>query len=128
VADRGYGSVLALALLFGAVLLMGTVVDIVRLVHEWRRADHIATVAAETGAGWVQPEPLYEGVVVIDDRAASEAALGVARTAGFSAEVVANATQVCVAVSATVEPRLGRLLGLVAHHPTVTACGSPRQG
>lgn len=127
-ADRGYGSVLVLALLLGVVLLMGTVVDIVRLVHEWRRVEQVATVAAETGAGWVEPDLLYDSVIIIDEPAATDAALGVVRAAGLSADIDTSGEEVCVAVASTVHPVLGRLLGHGAESVEVIACASPRQG
>ena len=51
--DRGYGSVLALALLLGGVLLVGVAIDVARVVVAWREASFVAHTSAETGAGWV---------------------------------------------------------------------------
>ena len=70
VDERGYGSVLALMLLFGGVLLIGVAVDVTRLIATWRETAHLAATAAETGAGWVRSEDLYLGQLVLDPDAA----------------------------------------------------------
>jgi hypothetical protein len=128
VADRGYASVLALALIFGGVLLLGVAVDIVRLASAWQEASHLAHVSAETGAGWVRSDSLYAGRLVVDDANAVHAAHQVAVGTGMEASVTATPTEVCVAVHARVEPGLSRLVGASGQSISARACASPHQG
>lgn len=127
-SERGYASVLALALLFGGVLLIGLASDVTRLIVNWRATSHLAHTAAETGAGWVQPAALYRGDVVIDVPAAETAALAVASGPGRLVQVDANPAEVCVTVEQIVSPGITRLVGGAPQIVKVTACASPRQG
>lgn len=128
VGDRGHGSVLALGMLFAGVLLLGVTSDVARLVAAWREASHVAHTAAETGAGWVQSAPLYEGSVVVDPLAAEFAALESARGDGRSVDVRATTGEVCVSVEQRVAVGISRLVGGLPQRVSVTACASPRQG
>lgn len=126
--ERGYGSVLALALLFGGVLLVGLASDVTRLIVTWRETSYFAHTAAETGAGWVEPGALYRGQLVIDIAAAEVAAVAVASGPGRSVAVDLNSEEVCVTVSQSVAPGITRLVGGVSKTVAVTACAAPRQG
>jgi hypothetical protein len=128
VGERGYGSVLALALLFGGVLLIGLAADVTRLVFVWRETSHLAHTAAETGAGWVRPADLYRGELVIDVVAAESSAVAVASGPGRSIRVDASTEEVCVTVTQSVSPGITRLVGGAAKSVGVAACASPRQG
>jgi len=128
VADRGYGAVLALAMMFGGVLLLGVAIDVARFVATWREAVHVAHTAAETGAGWVRPGDLYAGSLVIDPAPASQAARTVVDAAGMAATVSVTPRRLCVDVATSVEPRLGRLVGGLPQSVTATACAVPRKG
>lgn len=128
VGERGYGSVLALALLFGGVLLIGVAVDVTRLIVTWRETSHLAHIAAETGAGWVEPGALYRGELVVDIPAAEAAALAIASGPRRSVEVDANSEEVCVTVEQSVSPGITRLAGAAPKTVLVTACATPRQG
>ena len=126
--ERGYGSVLALALLFGGVLLIGLAADVTRLVFVWRETSHLAHTAAETGAGWVQAEDLYRGESVIDITAAESAAIAAASGPDRSVRVDASPEEVCVTVAQTVSPGITRLVGGASKEVGVTACARPKQG
>ena len=128
VGERGYGSVLALALLFGGVLLIGLAADVSRLLVTWRETSHLAHTAAETGAGWVEPGALYQGELVVDIAAAETAAMAIAAGPQRSVGVDANSEEVCVTVEQTVSPGITRLVGGVSKAVVVTACAAPRQG
>lgn len=127
-AERGYASVLALAMLLGSVLLIGLATDLARLVVAWRETSFLAHTAAESGAGWVEPQALYTGELIVDVPAAVDAAHAVASGPGLSVSTKANATQVCVTVQQSVAPGLTRLVGAGPQAVQVTACASPRQG
>lgn len=126
--ERGYGSVLALALIFGGVLLIGLATDVTRLVFVWRETSHIANTAAETGAGWVQPADLYRGDLVVDVAAAESSALAIASGPHRSVQVAANPDGVCVTVEQWVSPGITRLVGGTSKSVGVTACARPRRG
>ncbi len=128
VGERGYGSVLALALIFGGVLLIGLAVDVTRLIVTWRETSHLAHTAAETGAGWVEPEALYRGELVVDISAAEAAAVAIASGPQRSVRVDADEEEVCVTVEQMVSPGITRLVGAAPKTVLVTACASPRQG
>ena len=128
VGERGYGSVLALALIFGGVLLIGLAVDVTRLIVTWRETSHLAHTAAETGAGWVEPEALYRGELVVDISAAEAAALAIASGPQRSVRVDADEEEVCVTVEQSVSPGITRLVGAAPETVLVTACATPRQG
>lgn len=126
--ERGYGSVLALALLFGGVLLVGLASDVSRMVVTWREVSHLAHTAAETAAGWVDPGALYRGELVVDTEAAEAAAVGIASGPDRSVEVDANSEEVCVTVEQQVSPGITRLVGGASKTMAVTACAAPRRG
>jgi hypothetical protein len=128
VGERGYGSVLALALLFGGVLLIGLASDVTRLVFIWRETSHLAHTAAETGAGWVQSVDLYRGELVIDVAAAESIASAVASGPDRSVRVDASPEEVCVTVEQSVSPGITRLVGGASKAVGVTACARPKQG
>jgi hypothetical protein len=128
VGERGYASVLALGMLIGSVLLIGLATDVARLIVVWRETSHLAHTAAETGAGWVESQALYDGAQVIDVPAAISAAQAVAGGPGRSIATEADPTQICVTVQQTVSPGLTRLVGAGNQRTSVTACASPRQG
>ena len=128
VGERGYGSMLALALLFGGVLLVGLTTDVMRLVVTWREVSHRAHTAAETGAGWVEPEALYRDELVVDIAAAEAAAVAIASGPGRSVGVDANSEEVCVTVNQRVSPGITRLVGGASKTVSVTACAGPRRG
>lgn len=119
---------LALALLFGGVLLIGLTTDVTRLIVTWREVSHVAHTAAETGAGWVEPEALYRGELVVDVVAAEVAALEVASGPQRSVAVDANTHEVCVTVSQSVSPGITRLVGGSTKTVAVVACAAPRRG
>ena len=126
--ERGYASVLALGMLLGSVLLIGLAADVARLIVVWRETSYLAHTAAETAAGWVESQALYDGALVIDVPAAISAAHAVAGGPGRSITTEANPTQICVTVRRSVTPGLTRLVGAGAQQTVVTACASPRQG
>lgn len=128
VGERGYGSVLALALLMGGVLLIGLAVDVTRLIAIWRETSHLAHTAAETGAGWVEPGALYRGELVVDIPAAEDAAMAIASGPQRSVRVDADSQEVCVTVEQNVSPGITRLAGAAPKKVLVTACASPRRG
>lgn len=119
---------LALMLLLGGVLIIGLAVDVTRLIATWRETSHLAHTAAETGAGWVQSEPLYRGELSIDPISAETAAREVASGATRSVEVDAGLTLVCVTVHQEVAPGITRLAGAAPKAVSATACASPRRG
>ncbi len=126
--ERGYGSVLALALLMGGVLLIRLAVDVTRLIAIWRETSHLAHTAAETGAGWVEPGALYRGELVVDIPAAEDAAMAIASGPQRSVRVDADSQEVCVTVEQNVSPGITRLAGAAPKKVLVTACASPRRG
>ena len=126
--DRGYGSVLALALLFGGILLVGLAVDVARLVSAWQEASHVAHSAAEVGAGWVDPDGLYAGLLELDRPSAREAAERFIEATDLDGSVRIRDGRVCVSVSTRVRPGITRLVGAGAQRVEVTACAEPRQG
>ncbi len=126
--ERGYGSVLALMLLLGGVLVIGLAIDLTRLIATWRETAHLAHTAAETGAGWVEPGALYLGQLTIDEPAAATAARTVAAGPNRSVEVHSSPMTVCVTVRQEVAPGITRLTGAAPKTVSVTACASPRQG
>jgi hypothetical protein len=128
VDDRGYGSVFALALLFGGILLVGLAADVTRLVAVWQETSYVAHTSAEVGAGWVQSEPLYDGQLVLDTDAASAAATAFAAASGYQAVVAITGERVCVSVATDVAPGITRLVGVGLKPVAVTACAEPRQG
>lgn len=119
---------LSLALLFGGVLLVGLAADVTRLVVAWREVSFLAQTAAEAGAGWVQPDGLYRGEVIVDEEEAAAAAGAVAAGPGRTVDVTAAPTEVCVTVARQVAPGLTRLVGGARKTVAVTACAGPRQG
>lgn len=127
-SEHGYGSVLALALVFGGVLLVGLASDVARSIVTWRETSHLAHTAAETGAGWVEPEALYRGELVVDVAAAEAAAAEIASGPGRTVSVDANAEKVCVSVGQSVSPGITRLVGGASKTVVVTACAVPRRG
>lgn len=127
--DRGYGSVLALALLLGGVLLIGVAIDVARVVVAWREASFVAHTSAETGAGWVTPGRLYAGALVVDEPVAREMAGRYARSVGVTDVAVDSGPfSVCVTVRNHVEPGITQLIGATPRSVLATACAEPRQG
>lgn len=126
--ERGYGSILALGLAFGGVLLVAVATDVSRLLITWRETSHLAHTAAETAAGWVEPGSVYRGELVIDVEASEAAAFEVASGPGRSVTVHADMGGVCVTVGRGVTPGLTRLVGGVSRTVAVTACAVPRRG
>jgi hypothetical protein len=128
VGDRGYGSVLALSLLMGGVLLVGLASDVARLAAAWQDASHHAHAAAEIGAGWVRPAALYNGDLRIDRRAARQAAVSYLRSQGAVGSVDTYSSRVCVTVLSSIRPTLTRFVGAGDQDIRVRACAEPRQG
>lgn len=126
--ERGHGSVLALALLFGGVLLIGLAADVARLVAAWQEASHVAHTGAEVGAGWVRPDALYDGDLRVDRPRARAAARDFVRDHGHGAIVRIQGRRVCVTARSTVQPGITRLVGASPRRIAVTACAEPRQG
>jgi hypothetical protein len=120
--------VLTLALMFGAVLLIGVAVDILRLVSAWREVNHLASVAAESAAGWVIPTELYAGRLVVDPAQADAAARRVIAADADVIDIDVAARQVCVSVGIEVMPRLGRLVGAGPRMVVAASCAEPHQG
>lgn len=120
---------LALALLFGGVLLIGLATDVARLVAAWQEASHVAHTGAEVGAGWVRPDALYGGDLRLDRPRARQAARDYVRGQGHGSVVrIEGARRLCVTASTSVRPGLTRLVGATTRRIAVTACAEPRQG
>jgi hypothetical protein len=128
VDDRGYASVLALALLLGGVLLVGLASDLARLVVAWQNVSQVAHAAAEAGAGWVDPDALYRGELAIDPRGARRAGHRVLDDHGLTGVVEVASDRVCVTASRSLRPGLIRIVGAVDQVVAVRACAEPRQG
>lgn len=119
---------MALALLFGGILLVGLAADVTRLVAAWQETSHVAHTAAEVSAGWVQPTDLYRGRLVIDRRGARTAGRAYLASVGHQGSIDAQRTRVCVTVRSQVSPGITRLVGAGVQTVAVTACAEPRQG
>jgi len=128
VAERGAAHLVLVALLFAATLMLGLAVDITRIGIAWREASHLAAVAAEAGAGWIDVTAARDDRIVVDPAAAETAARSVAGGNGRVVVVVASPDRVCVRVSIRVQPSLLSLVGAAPKEVGATACAEPRVG
>jgi hypothetical protein len=128
VTERGAVHFVLVALLFAATLMLGLAVDITRIGIAWREASHLATVAAEAGAGWIDVTAARDDRIVIDTAAALDAANAAATGPGRTVAVQASSDRVCVRVSIRVTPSLLSLVGAAPKNVTATACAEPRVG
>ena len=125
--ERGAIHLTIVALLFGGTLMLGLTVDMARFGAAWREASHLASTAAEAGAGWIDPVAAYEGTVVLAMGPADEAARAVARGPGHRIRTETTASRICVEVSIRVRPTLLALVGAGPQRATATACAEPRR-
>ena len=127
-AERGAVHLVLAALLFAAMLMVGLAVDMTRITIAWREASHLATTAAEAGAGWIDEDAARDDHIVVDRVAARTAARAVASGDGRSVTVTATADRVCVRVRIRVRPTLLALVGAAPQDVAATACAEPRMG
>lgn len=115
-------------LLFGSVLMLGLAVDLARVAAAWREAAHLATTAAEVGAGHIDAAAARDGSIVVDVAAGSAAAAAVASRPGSDRRVAASPDRVCVTVMVPVPPTLLAVIGAMPATVTAHACAEPRRG
>lgn len=115
-------------LLFGSVIMLGLAVDLARVGAAWREASHLATTAAEAGAGWIDPAAALHDRLRLDRTRAAAAARAVAVAPDRRVGVSTSATRVCVSVAIPVRPTLLSLVGARLKTVAVTACAEPRKG
>jgi hypothetical protein len=128
VTERGAVHLVLVALLFAATLMLGLAVDITRIGIAWREASHLAAVAAEAGAGWIDIAAAREDRIVVDPEAAERAARAVA---GGEERIVVVTTwpdRVCVRVTIRVNPSVLGAVGAAPKDVAATACAEPRVG
>jgi hypothetical protein len=128
VSDRGSVPLTLAVLLFGSVIMLGLAVDLARVAAAWRQASHVASAAAETGAGWIDESAARLDRLVVDPGRAHEAALAAASAPHRSAEVEATTTRVCVRVTVPVPVSILRVVGAAATSVTASACAVPAMG
>lgn len=126
--ERGAAHLTLVALLFGGMLMLGLAVDITRIGTAWREASHVATTAAEAGAGWIDEEAARADTIRIDATRARAAARAVAVGEGRLVNVTITADQVCVRVRIPVQPTLLALVGAAPKTVAALSCAEPRQG
>lgn len=127
-AERGSAHLTLVALLFGGVLMLGLAVDIARFGAAWREASHIASTAAETGAGWINRRAAREGDLRVAPDQAEEAASAFVDAAGHPGEVSVSPARVCVTVIIDVKPTLLTIVGAGTKTVTARSCAEPHQG
>ena len=127
-AERGAVHLVLVALLFAATLMIGLTVDMTRIGIAWREASHLATTAAEVGAGWIDQNAALDDRMAVDRVAATAAARIVASGDGRTVTVTATADRVCVRVITRVNPTLLALIGAAPKNVAATACAEPRKG
>lgn len=115
-------------LLFAATLMLGLAVDITRIGIAWREASHLATTAAEAGAGWIDVAAAREDRIAVHPPSATSAARSVAEGNGRTVSVTATSTRVCVRVAIRVNPSVLALVGAAPKDIAATACAEPRVG
>lgn len=126
--DRGAAHLTLVALLFGGMLMLGLAVDITRIGTAWREASHLATTAAEVGAGWIDEEEARADLLMVDVDRATAASRGIAAGEGRVVDVAATTAEVCVRVRIRVAPTLLAVVGAAPQDVAATACARPRQG
>jgi hypothetical protein len=127
-AERGSAYLTLIALLFGGTLMLGLAVDVARFGATWRDVSHVASTAAEAGAGWINRSAAHAGDLRVAREQAETAATLVLEESGYDAEVTASLHQVCVVVRASVRPTLLAVVGAEPKTITARACAAPRQG
>ncbi len=128
VAERGAAHLVLVSLLFAATLMIGLAVDITRISIAWREASHLATTAAEAGAGWIDTVAALDDRIAVDPVSATVAARTVANGDGRTVTVTASPDRVCVRVITRVRPTLLALVGAAPKDVAATACAEPRKG
>jgi hypothetical protein len=108
--EQGAGLLAAFIVLFSALTVVGVgiLIDSARYFGAGREADAIAMEAARAGANAISPDPLGEGVVVVNPAqaqaaAASAAGAFLARSPFNLGSVSVNGTQVTVSVTSNVD-------------------------
>lgn len=126
--DRGSVPLTLAVLLFGSVVMLGLAVDLARVAAAWRQASHVASAAAEAGAGWIDESAARADRIVVDVARAEPAALAVASSQHRSAGVEATEERVCVRVTVPVPVSILRVVGAGATTVTASACAVPAMG
>lgn len=126
--ERGAVHFVLVALMFAGTLMLGLAIDITRVGIAWREASHLASTAAEAGAGWIDVAAARQDRLVLDPVGASAAAVAVAAGPGRRVSVTTSDSRVCVLVTLTVQPGLLALAGAAPRDVTATGCAEPRSG
>lgn len=108
--------------------MLGLAVDITRIGIAWRSASHLATTAAEVGAGWIDEAAARNDLLLVDVSRATDAARGIAVGGDRVVDVAATPDEVCVRVRIRVQPTLLAVVGAAPKDVAATACARPRQG
>lgn len=127
-ADRGAAHLTLVALLLGGVLMLGLAADISRFGAAWREASHIASTAAEAGAGWINRRAARDGEIRVAVAQAESAAGTLLSASGRRGTLDVTTSRVCVAVSIDVHPTLLAVIGAGTKTVTARACAEPRRG
>jgi len=127
-AERGAVHLTLVALLFAGVLMLGLAVDIARFGAAWREASHVASTAAETGAGWINRRTSRDGNLRLGQAQAQAAATAVVDASGYPGQVATTGHRVCVTVHIDVHPTLLTIVGAGTKTVTSRACAEPRKG
>ncbi len=130
-SERGSALPSVMALVVAGLLLIGVAIDLGRWAGTWRSVSAAADAGARAGAGHVTPDSLYSGGAEVDIEAATEAARATSLSgapSGRTAQVRADATQVCVVVTDVHLPGWLRAVGVQPTPVTATACAAPGRG
>jgi hypothetical protein len=125
--ERGAVHLTLAALMLGGTIMLGVAVGVTRIAGAWREASHLAAVAAEAGAGWIDVDAARLGEIALDPAAASAAALSLGDDGdGITASVEGD--RICVSVTVDVDPGVLVSVGAGIESVIATACAEPRRG
>lgn len=129
--DRGSVFPILAIVLVGGVLATLIAVELGRLASERRAISFAADMAAEAGAAMLDEDSVRDGLLALDPQGAHDRAMTQIREvapAGSSVSAAASATEICVTISTSYNPRLLSMVGARAVDLAATSCAAPAAG